>query len=433
MKSGISEDYASNYWDKTLIPFADYSFNKSHACAYSLLTYVCAYFKANYPTEFFCALMTTRSQVMPPKDWAEKAPEYIQEAKALGVNIHSPSVQTSETGFTIVDKDIYFGLSGIRGLGAGACKALLRSRQGGRFKDIWDFIGRCDQRVVNTKVLEALIISGAFDTMGYHRQELREKLQELAGYLPALQEYLEHTQARKIRDIENERIELLRAELDEKVKEAKKLAKESKKTGALVPEELKPYLNIKETFELIASALARENVDPMDLGISTELIDLYTKYGSLRKLPALKEKEEPVKPELTRSREVYISVEELMEQAEYIGCFLGEHPARIIFPHSLPIARLIEEWQETSGQVTSLKIIKTRKTGEEMAFLQLNDGTASAEVVVFAKIYAKLVSKNSFPVIGDIVQISGHVENIEPVIKMKADNLILHRRNNGNM
>jgi DNA polymerase III alpha subunit len=360
---------------------------------------------------------------MQPKLWAEKAPEYIQEAKTLGVNIHSPSVQTSEIGFTVVGSDIYFGLNGIRSVGATASKAIIRARSGGKFKDIWDFMGRVDQRVVNTKVLESLIISGAFDTMGYSRAELREKLPEVAAYLPALQEFLAHEEARRVRDIENARVEVLRTELDEKVKAAKKLAKECKKLGQTVPDEIAPLLNIKEAFELAATTDSCPEV----------LQSLYAKFGNLRKLPALKEKERPIQPTITRAREVTISVEELMEQAEYIGCYLGTHPAKVIFPRATAIAALTEgERDETAGQIISTKVVRTKK-GDEMAFLQFNDGTASAEVTVFPRTYAKLTSKKSFPEIGDIVMISGKVEAIEPVIKLVADNLILHRRKDGAM
>ena len=69
--------------------FASNCFNRSHSISYSFLTYVTAYLKANYPVEFFCALMTTRSKSLQPKTWAQKAPQYIHEAKQLGVEINS--------------------------------------------------------------------------------------------------------------------------------------------------------------------------------------------------------------------------------------------------------------------------------------------------------------------------------------------------------
>lgn len=430
IRSNISKEYAEEYWDKTMVPFASYSFNKSHSVAYSVITYVCAYFKANYPVEFFCALMTIRSAVMQPKLWAEKAPEYIQEAKQLGVHIHSPSVQTSRTDFTIVGTDIYFGFSGIKGLGATVCKALIKARGDTKFKDIWDFMARIDQRVINTKVLESLIISGAFDTMGYQRADLLEKVPDLASYLPAIQDYAAHVEARRVRAIEISEVVGLREELDVIVDEAKAQAKAIKKLKQPVPPEIEQIANIKDTFSVIAQCYSQEgSSEPEELGISEKAIALYKQYGRLRKMPALREQEEPIRPELTRSKQVSISVEELMRQSDYIGCYLGTHPAKVIFPYVSSIASLTEgAYEEFAGQVVSIRISKTKK-GTTMGFLQVNDGTATAEVTIFDRQYTKLIANSAWPQEGDIVKIAGKIEQDEPVIKIIADNLTLHRRN----
>lgn len=424
VKSGIDKEYATTYWDKTLIPFADYSFNKSHSVAYSFITYLCAYFKANYPSEFFCALMSVRSRVMQPLLWAEKAPEYIQEAKSLGIQIHSPSVQTSVAGFTLVDSDIYFGFNGIRDLGSTAAKAIVAARAAGKFIDIWDFLARVDQRIINSKVLEALIIAGAFDSMGYCRKELKENLQALVSYLPNLQEYLEHTNTREIREIENARIDSLREELDLKIKSAKKIAKECQKNKTPVPEEISQLINLKETFEIIA-----DNYE----STTQSLRDLYDKYGNLRKLPNLKPKEKPIQPIFTRNSKISINIEQLMEQAEYLGCYLSKHPAKIVFPNTTSINSLTEgEIEQIAGQIIGLKVVRTKKR-EEMAFIQLNDGTGSAEVIVFPKLYATMSAKKSLPEINDIVKISGKVEAIEPIVKIVANNFLIHKRKNENI
>ena len=74
-------------------------FNKAHSVSYSVLTYISAYLKANHPVEFFCSLMTVRSKTLQPKTWAQKAPQYIQEAKVLGVEINPPSINASEMDF----------------------------------------------------------------------------------------------------------------------------------------------------------------------------------------------------------------------------------------------------------------------------------------------------------------------------------------------
>lgn len=425
MNKGLSEEYSSYYWDDVLVPFADYSFNKSHAVAYSTITYLCAYFKANYPVEFFCSLMTVRSQGKQPKLWAEKAPEYIQEAQTLGVKVHPPSVQMSENGFTIVDNEIYFGLSGVRSVGQGAANAIIKARGSVPFRDIWDFISRTGSKV-NSKTIEALTIAGAFDSMGYVRKEILEKLPQIINYLPSIEEYNLHEITRKAREIENAKIELARLELDEKVKTAKKQAREHKKLGQPVPEDIELYLNIKETFELISTALSRENVDPSDLSIPSELIELYTKCGNARKLPALREKQKPEAPVLSRNRTLTVSVNELMDQANYIGCYLGLHPVRVVFPSAASLASIEEdEFVEVAGQVVMFKEILTRR-GELMAVAQISDGTATAELLLFPQLYKRF--KTSLPMVNDLLWISGRVEEIEPVIKLIPNKMKVHRR-----
>ncbi len=100
-------------------------FNKAHSVSYSVLTYVTAYLKANYPVEFFTALMSTRSKTLQPKTWAIKAPEYINEAKHFNVDIYPPDINRSGFEFTIHDNEIYFGLNAIRDVGSTAAKFII--------------------------------------------------------------------------------------------------------------------------------------------------------------------------------------------------------------------------------------------------------------------------------------------------------------------
>ena len=162
--------------------FASNCFNRSHSISYSFLTYITAYLKANYPSEFFCALMTTRSKSLQPKTWAQKAPQYINEARQLGVHINAPSVNASDLEFTISQNEIYFGLNAIRDVGKTAAKSIVRARGKVPFKDIFDFVARTDSQKVNTKTFLALTRAGAFDKMGYSRYELEEKYQNLYSY-----------------------------------------------------------------------------------------------------------------------------------------------------------------------------------------------------------------------------------------------------------
>ena len=166
--------------------FAGYGFNKSHAAAYAIVAYQTAYLKANYPVEFFCAMMTN--------DMADtdKLSQYIAEARGMGIEVLPPDVNESQVYFapapraspaTAADpangrrrcgtQAIRFGLAAIKGVGEVAVEAILKARdEGGQFQSLADMCERVDGRSVNRKVLEALIKSGACDCFGQTRATL---------------------------------------------------------------------------------------------------------------------------------------------------------------------------------------------------------------------------------------------------------------------
>lgn len=176
----IPEARANEIFD-LLEKFAEYGFNKSHAAAYAVVAYQTAYLKANYPVEFFCAIMTNdRADVA-------KLGEYIAEARALGIEVLGPDVNESEMYFAPVPgRDpaaggaIRFGLAAIKGVGEVAVEAILAARRaGGRFTSLLDFCERVDTRAVNRKVIEALIRSGACDSFGETRATLWNALERV--------------------------------------------------------------------------------------------------------------------------------------------------------------------------------------------------------------------------------------------------------------
>jgi DNA polymerase-3 subunit alpha len=164
--------------------FAGYGFNKSHAAAYAIVAYQTAYLKANYPVEFFCAMMTNDMS-----DTA-KLSDYIAEAREMGIDVLPPDVNESEVTFAPAPRKagadaapvqdgegsglvIRFGLAAIKGVGEVAVEALLKARRdGGRFKSLQDMCERVDGRSLNRKVLEGLIKSGACDCFGLTRATL---------------------------------------------------------------------------------------------------------------------------------------------------------------------------------------------------------------------------------------------------------------------
>jgi DNA polymerase-3 subunit alpha len=148
--------------------FAEYGFNKSHSAAYAVLTYQTAYLKTYFPEEFMAALMTTEMSS------TDKLAKYIRDARDHGVKVLTPDVNRSQKVFSVETvqspsgsvKAIRFALEAIKGVGGAAVDALIEERtKAGPFKGFLDFCRRVSNRKANKKVLESLIVSGAFDSI----------------------------------------------------------------------------------------------------------------------------------------------------------------------------------------------------------------------------------------------------------------------------
>jgi DNA polymerase-3 subunit alpha len=170
LKSGIDEDTSMRIFDK-MEKFASYGFNKSHAAAYGYLSYVTAFFKANYPHEWMAALMTCDS------DDLSKVAKFIRECQAMGIAILSPDVNEAGNTFSATQKGIRFAMSGIKGVGSGVVDAILEERKrNGSFKSFYNFTKRIDTKRVGKKVIEDLVEAGCFDFTGWSRDALRQSV-----------------------------------------------------------------------------------------------------------------------------------------------------------------------------------------------------------------------------------------------------------------
>src|SRR2546422_672414 len=172
-KNGVDVRLATELFD-TMEQFAAYSFNKSHAAAYGLITYQTAWLKAHHPVEFMAALLTSE------KDNTDKVVAHIAEARADGITVLPPDVNESDLAFGVGPDPknpgrflIRFGLGAIRGVGENAIEAILAARNK-PFAGLFDFCARIDTRKINKKVVEALVTAGAFDFTGKPRRPLFE-------------------------------------------------------------------------------------------------------------------------------------------------------------------------------------------------------------------------------------------------------------------
>jgi len=149
-------------------------FNKSHSTAYGYVTYQTAYLKANYPIEYMAALLTENSGN------TDKVRAYIESCKHLGIEVVPPDINRSGVDFTPVEDGIVFGLSAIKNVGDGAIAHLLSVRdEGGPFQSLPDLCDRISLQTVNSRALESLIKSGAFDSLNPNRKQSIQYLEKL--------------------------------------------------------------------------------------------------------------------------------------------------------------------------------------------------------------------------------------------------------------
>jgi DNA polymerase-3 subunit alpha len=166
VERGYSAAAIKALWD-TLLPFADYAFNKAHTAAYGVLSFWTAYLKAHYPTEFMAALLTS---VGTDKD---KSALYLAECRRMGIRVLPPDVNDSVAFFSAVGDDVRFGLTAVRNVGANVVAEIVRAREEqGAFTSFADFLSKVPASVCNKRTIDSLIKAGAFDSLGHTRRAL---------------------------------------------------------------------------------------------------------------------------------------------------------------------------------------------------------------------------------------------------------------------
>ena len=161
VSKGFAEDLASNIFD-LMEKFAGYGFNKSHSAAYALVAYQTGWLKAHYPAEFMAATISS------DMDKTDKVVTFIDECRAMNLALLPPDVNHGQFHFSVDNQGrIIYGLGAIKGLGEGPVESIIAARsEAGPFRDLFDFCARVDGRKVNKRALEALIRSGALDSIG---------------------------------------------------------------------------------------------------------------------------------------------------------------------------------------------------------------------------------------------------------------------------
>jgi DNA polymerase-3 subunit alpha len=179
---GYQRRIAEDIFD-LIVPFADYGFNASHACAYAYVAYQTAYLKAHHPVEYMSAILTS------VKDDKDKKPFYLNACRLMGLEVLPPDVNESELDFAPVpggEPKVRYGLSAVRNVGSGAVGQIIEARRSkGGFGSFAEFCRKVDPGVLTKKVLESLVLAGGFDSLGYARKALLEGHEKVSGPIAA--------------------------------------------------------------------------------------------------------------------------------------------------------------------------------------------------------------------------------------------------------
>jgi DNA polymerase-3 subunit alpha len=171
LAQGYSEAAIEILW-KTLLPFADYAFNKAHSAGYGVLSYWTAYLKANYPAEYMAAQLTSVG------DSKDKLAIYLNECRRMNIKVLAPDVNQSVEAFSAIDQNIRIGLGAIRNVGHNVVEGIIQARSEKPFGSFSDFLARVPAQVCSKRTIESLIKAGAFDSLGHTRRSLFEIYEE---------------------------------------------------------------------------------------------------------------------------------------------------------------------------------------------------------------------------------------------------------------
>lgn len=187
VRRGYARDLAEKIFD-ILVPFSNYAFNKSHSAAYAILAYQTAYLKTHYPSEFMAAVLSSEMAN------TDRISVLINACKDMGIDVLPPDVNDSVAEFSVAGTSIRFGLGAVKNVGLGAIESIVQARTQGRFATLLDVCERVDLRLVNKKVLESLVMSGACDSLEGHRAQLVESVEKVLALGAKRQEQLNSDQ-----------------------------------------------------------------------------------------------------------------------------------------------------------------------------------------------------------------------------------------------
>ena len=379
---GISEKKATKIFD-LMEYFAGYGFNKSHSTAYAFLAYQTAYLKANFPWYFAAALFTIESQN------TDKLATYLGECRERGIPVLPPDINVSQLNFSVEPgRGVRFGLTAIKGLGEGAIRAILdaRAQLGGRVTSLHALCEILDMRLANKRVFEALVKSGACDSLGAAPAPLqgRNTISTLARLRPrlfaAIEGACEHG-VRTQRDKDLGQTDLFGGEGEGA-------------TAAVLPlPDVPPWTEIE---------LLNFEKDTLGLFLTGHPIDRWV--ADLKEYGAKSIADLGLKKEPEAAEGAIVVTAPIAVAAPVIGTGHGKRAEEI----------------SIGGIVSALRPLKTRK-GDRMSVFMLDDKDGSLEVVVFPEAFKQYghLGEN-----GNMVVVKGKFEKDAESARLIASEIV---------
>lgn len=363
VKRGIDAMVANEIFDQ-MVEFAKYAFNKSHAAAYAVLSYITAYFKHHFPADYMCAVLNCTDDI-------KKMPSVLNDCREIGVKVQPPNINKSGLGFMVVDEEIVFGLDSVKGTRAASAASIIKDREeNGEYVSFKDFLRR---RVADKPTTENLIKAGAMDEFSTNRAALLHMYTSADEVIAKIK--------KKEQAIDEIRNEITQVTSKISIKVSKETDTDEIKAAEEIKKNEKEESKLKKRYEKAIESL--ESLNKMfDI---IRIVDLPEDYWA--KMKAEKE-----------VLGFFVTSHPLnkFRNAEELGCIAINDLAD-------PVKNV-----KIMGLIENLDIKKRKSDGKPMAFFDLEDKTGIIHVCCFVKKYEEFGEKIDSDM---VVEITGNVIN----------------------
>ena len=403
--NNLDETKLQKIW-KDWEAFAEYAFNKSHSTCYALIAYHTAYLKANYPAEYMASVMSNNINN------TAQITMFMEDCKSMGVDVLGPDVNESQYKFSVNEKgQIRFGLGAIKGIGEGPSEAIDQERQKGKFKDVFDFFERVSSSQVNKRVVEGLVMAGAFDELDtYHRAQYLEPDNSGKTAVEKLLRYGQNYNESKS-SVENslfadmmEEVQIERFKIDPQPEWSNmyKLNKEKETIGFYLSAH--PIDEFKYQYKFMQGSLSKksilekerknepeEHLDVADSGIDADILEDENIDFGMMDVESEEIVEETTKKIEPRGFHNFLNLDEV------------ENYKSTIIANNVPETNL--SWKDrqnnmnkgkeytVAGMITEYTVRDGKRGGEKVAFLTLEDYAGSCSFRLGDRDYMRLKDK----------------------------------------